>query len=399
MKFKSKFPFIVLALIGGFLIIACGGHNKIEVSNENVSSSIKEDDPVLKVFLENSGSMDGYMCDGSQLKDALYDYVSDLNRNSDTTRLYYINSQIIPYENNLTSYIKDLTPESFRIAGGNTSSTDLGGIIGTVLNTVNDTTVSIFVSDCILDLPAKDAVKFLTYCQIQIKTEIINVRKRVPDLGVEILKLSSDFNGKYFYPNGDVEYLKDVKRPYYIWIFGDKNYLAKLNSEVSLSILDNYGLEGMVTFANESSIPYEIKNRNLTNQTITPDKGDYKATILADFRSTLQPHDVVENKNNYKLSNSNLIIDTIHPISDNNNPYTHFITLTIPKGTQIIQDCLVFEIPSLPSWISESNDETGRNISNNLSQTTGIKYLIQGVADAYKDEKVSAKMKFNVKRK
>lgn len=41
--------------------------------------------------------MDGYMCDGSQLKDAVYDYISDLNRNTSSTELYYINSKIIPY--------------------------------------------------------------------------------------------------------------------------------------------------------------------------------------------------------------------------------------------------------------------------------------------------------------
>ena len=40
--------------------------------------------------------MDGYMCDGSQLKDAVSDYISDLNRNTSATELYYINSKVIP---------------------------------------------------------------------------------------------------------------------------------------------------------------------------------------------------------------------------------------------------------------------------------------------------------------
>lgn len=53
----------------------------------------------------------------------------------------------------------------------------------------------------------------------------------------------------------------------------------------------------------------------------------------------------------------------------------------------------------MPSWVSESNDDTGANIQENLNKTTGIKYLIQGVADAYKNEKVSTTFNFNVKRK
>ena len=398
-----KNKLIITSLIGiaalfGVVVASCG-HTKVEVSSTAVSSSIPTNNPCLKVFIENSGSMDGYMCDGSQLKDAIYDFVSDLNRNTDTTQLYYINSQIIPYKGNLTSYIKDLNPTSFRKAGGNTSNTDLGSIIASVLGTVNDSTVAIFVSDCILDLPAKDAQKFLTNCEIRIKDEIINIQKRVPDLGVEILKLSSDFNGKYFYPNGSVEMLKDVKRPYYIWIFGNKNYLAKLNIAVPFSQLKKYNLDGVVAFSNQSAVPYDIFNNGLTSKTIVPNHGNYQVTIQADFSTTLQPEGMVQDKENYTFNNSTIVVDGVYPISDAQSKYSHFIKFTIPKGTTIAQDCLTFHTPKLPSWVSESNDETGANIQSNLDKTTGIKYLIQGVADAYKNEKISTTFNFNVKRK
>lgn len=394
---------IITSLIGitalfGVVVANCG-HSKIKVSSTTVPSSIPTNNPCLKVFIENSGSMDGYMCDGSQLKDAVYDYVSDLNRNTDVTKLYYINSQIIPYKGNLTSYIKDLNPESFHKAGGNTANTDLGSIIASVLGIVNDTTVAIFVSDCILDLPAKDAQKFLTNCAIRIKDEVINAQKRVPDLGVEILKLTSDFSGKYFYPNGAVEMLKGEKRPYYIWIFGNKNYLAKLNAAVPLSQLTKYDLCGVVAFSNQSAVPYDIFNNALTGKTIVSSHGDYHVTIQADFGTTLQPNGIVQDKGNYTFNNSTIIVDGVYPISDVKSKYSHFIKFTIPKGTAIAQDCLTFHAPKLPSWVSESNDETGANIQSNLDKTTGIKYLIQGVADAYKNEKISTTFNFNVKRK
>lgn len=398
MNIKSIISFcLLISLCCGFI----GCRKKIEISSTPIASTIKSDKPLLKVYIENSGSMDGYMCDGSQLKDAVYDYVSDLNRNTDTTELFYINSQIIPYNDNLTSYIKDLNPASFRKAGGNTANTDLGNIIASVLETVNDTTVAIFVSDCILDLPAKDAQKFLTNCEIRIKDEVINTQKRVPDLGIEILKLSSDFSGKYFYPNGNVEPLKDVKRPYYIWIFGDKNYLAQLNSAVSLSLLeqDKYDFTGMVAFANQSTVPFDIFNNGLTSKTIVSSHEGYHITIQADFRTTLQPDATVQDKSNYTFINPTIVVDGIYPISDQKSKYSHFIRFTIPKGINIAQDCLTFNTPKMPSWISESNDETGTDIKNNINKTTGIKYLIQGVADAYKNEIISATFNFNVKRK
>lgn len=343
--------------------------------------------------------MDGYMCDGSQLKDVVYDYISDVNRVSAKTDLYYINSVLIPYKGNLTNYIKALNPAAFKNAGGNLSNTDLGDLIAKVLNEVNDTTVCVFVSDCILDLPAKGAQKFLTNCEIRIKDEVINAQKRVSNLGVEILKLYSDFNGKYFYPNGTVEVLKDVKRPYYIWIFGNKNYLAKINGAVPFSQLAKYDLSGIVAFTNKSDVPFDIFNNALTSKTIVPVRGDYHIIIQADFRTTLQPDGMAQDKGNYSFNNSNIIVDGIYPISDPQSKYSHYIKFTIPKGTNIAQDCLKFNTPKMPSWVSESNDDTGANIQENLNKTTGIKYLIQGVADAYKNEKVSTTFNFNVKRK
>lgn len=380
-------------------LVCCGGRDKIEVSSMPVTSTIKSENPSLKVFIENSGSMDGYMCAGSQLKDAVYDYVSELNRSTDTTSLYYINSVILPYKGNLTNYIKDLTPASFHQAGGNTSSTDLGSIIATVLQSVNDSTVSMFISDCILDLPSKDAQKFLTNCEIRIKDEIINAKKRIPSLGVEVMQLNSDFEGKYFYPNGTVEELKNVKRPYYIWIFGDKNNIAKLNTDSPLSLLAKYGLSGIASFTNESLVPFEIKNKSLTSQTIVPVKGDYEVTILADFRTTLQSNDEIQNKRNYSFNNQDITVDGVYPISAKNSPYTHYVKFTIPNGVNVAQECLTFNAPQMPNWVSNSNDETGTDITNNISKTTGIRYLIQGVADAYNREPIVTKLNFTVKRK
>lgn len=397
-KKNYKFIALLICILLSTWMLGCKS-NKIEITSEDILSTIKYDKPNLKVFIENTGSMDGYMCDGSQLKDAVYDYVSDLNRSTDTTELYYINSKIIPYLGGLTSYIKDLNPVSFRKAGGNTSNTDLGNIIDSVLETVDANTVAIFISDCILDLPEKDAQKFLTNCEIRIKDEIINTQKRVPNLGVEILKLSSDFNGKYFYQNGVIEHLEDVKRPYYMWIFGDKNYLAQLNVSVPFSLLEKYDLGGVVAFTNQSAVPFDILNNSLTSKLIVPSHGDYHVTILADFRTTLQSDEMVKDKKNYYFNNSTIIVNGIYPITDRKSKYSHFIRFTIPKGVNIAQDCLFFKTPPMPLWIVESNDETGTDIKKNINKTTGIKYLIQGVADAYKNEKISTTFNFNVKRK
>lgn len=397
MKLKSIISLCLLALISCTLV---GCRKKIEVSADSIVSSTTERKPVLKVYLENSGSMDGYMCDGSQLKDAVYDYVSELNRYTESTKLYYINSDTIPYKGSLQSYIKDLDPSKFSKAGGNRLNTDLGNIIGRVLNTITDTTVTIFISDCILDLPSKNAQKFLTNCEITIKEEIISTLKRVPDLGVEILKLTSDFSGRYFYPNGSVETLKNVQRPYYMWIFGKKELLANLNKNVPFSQLDKYNLKGITSFATLSSMPFDVKNPGLTGNVVTANqKGDFQITLLMDLSSSLQPDNVILDKNNFGFNGQSLIVEGIYPISAKGSNYTHFAKVTIPNGAKIAQESLAFYSPKMASWVAASNDETGANILDNMDKTTGILYLIQGVADAYRNEQVLAKFNFKVKQK
>ena len=339
------------------------------------------------------------MCEGSQLKDAVFDYVSDLSIYSDTTKLNYINNKIIPYKGKLELYIKTMTPATFQKAGGNHSNSDLGEMLKMVLQEMTDTSVSIFISDCILDLPVSNSQKFLTTCQISIKNAINEGRNKIPNLGIEIIKMMSDFNGNYYYPNGGIEKLKDVKRPYYIWIFGDSNMLAKLNSNVAVNELRNFGFENIVSYSPKVAEPYDIQNRALTSTTINSQKGNYYATIRVDFRSTLQPETVIQNLSNYTFNNQSIIIEDIKPITAQGSPYTHFINILIPKGVNITEDNLILKAPQMPNWVFESNDENGNNINDNLNKTTGLKYLIKGVADAYKKDNMLTSLKFTVKRK
>lgn len=399
-----KWPFwkfwelkIIAITLSAILLLGCRG-DKIVVEAENNPNPISAIKPILKVYIENSGSMNGYMCDGSQLKNAVFDYISDLGPHT-TTKLNYINNKIIPYKGELEQYIKTMTPATFKQLGGNLSHSDISEMLSMILREMTDSTVSIFVSDCILDLPVSNSQKFLHTCRISIKNAFNEGRAKIPNLGVEIIKMTSDFNGKYFLPNGGSVGLKDVKRPYYIWIFGNSNILAKLNSEVAITELEKYGFEGIVSYSKEVTTPYDIKNRALISTIINPINGNYNATIRANFSATLQPETVIQNLSNYVFNNSSLMIEEIRPIIVTGSQYTHFINIVIPKGVNIAQGNLFFKAPEMPSWVLESNDDSGKDIKNNLNRTTGIKYLIEGVAEAYKKENILTTFKFTVKRK
>lgn len=382
-----------------FLSLISCRNDKIEVSSKHINSTINNTSPTIKVFLENSGSMDGYMCDGSDLKDAMYAYLSDLKLCSKSLELNYINSKIIPFNGELDTYIKELNPSSFRNAGGNRSNTDLRQMIKNVISNTNDTSISIFISDCILDLPAKNAQDFLTNCQISIKNSVISGRDSVPNFGVVVAKLTSEFNGKYFYPNNTVENLNEVSRPYYMWIFGNGNIIANILDNAPLEDLLKYGFEDMISFVPQNDIPFDINNKTTTSKIINPTNGYYIATIRADFRTTLQPNSIIVAPSNYTFFDTSISIETIQPITAINSEYTHFITIKIPKESKTIEEVLTFNAPRISNWVYNSNDESGTNIKDNLSKTIGIKYLIEGIADAYKKDKILTSCKFNIKHK
>ena len=121
---KIIIPSVIGVVLAIFIISNIVSHNKIQIEFTPYKNVVIVPDTVaLNVYMENSGSMDGYMCSGSMLKDAVYDYVSDAKKATTVCNLYYINSQVIPYNGPLDSYIKDLTPTSFAKAGGNRSNT------------------------------------------------------------------------------------------------------------------------------------------------------------------------------------------------------------------------------------------------------------------------------------
>ena len=51
----------------------------------------------------------------------------------------------------------------------------------------------------------------------------------------------------------------------------------------------------------------------------------------------------------------------------------------------------------LDTLVDKVNDDSGSDIRKNMDKTTGIKYLIKGVSDAYKDYTNLATIDFKIK--
>ena len=195
---------IVILLLIIYMLIP-REHNLV-VKWETVKTELKEAQPQIKVYIENSGSMDGYMGPGAELKDAIYSYVSTMASYSQSApQLNFINTQVIPYGGSLKSFITDMNPEIFKQAGGSRANSDIAQMIEMMLATQNKNTVSIFVSDCILDVPDGEAEKFFINRQIDIRNAFTKYRRKLKNLSVEVFRMKSEFKGMYYYSKGGEE--------------------------------------------------------------------------------------------------------------------------------------------------------------------------------------------------
>ena len=395
MNKKLLIPIVICTIIVIAVISTCvGGGSKIKLQWNAVRPPEEINDSIeLKVYVENSGSMDAYMCAGSNLKDAVFDYVSDLKRLTTSCSLYYINSKVIPYNGELKSYIKDLTPQSFAMAGGDRRNTDLRDIFEKIIRANGKQCVSVFVSDCILDIP-ENAIDFFGNCQVSIKNTFNEALSANPGLGVEIIKLESKFEG-YWYCGHNRELLKDVKRPYYIWVIGDQRYLADFNKKVPVENIIG-GIKEYSAYAAPQKIPFDITKPTY----VTNHSGKINVEVLINLRGSLQSGTMCKNTALYKSANpAQVTVASVNEITDASNRYSHVVTLEIENPETLRSETLTFSYPHLATWVSNSDDTTGANVKENLDRTTGLMALIKGVAEAYKNSTTYGSVSFELKNK
>lgn len=399
---KNKAIFIsvcaCILLITAIQHVSCS-HNELNLKWQPVTNETVTTDVTLKVYMENSGSMDGYMCDSSQLKDAVKSYVSSLDTYVDSINLNYVNSKIIPTNYNIKQYISTLNPLTFAKAGGNRANSDISEMFEMILNDMKEKEVAMFVSDCIMDVPEGSSLDFFTDRQIDIRNAFSKHLRNDQNTGVEILRLNSKYRGTYFYYKGSEKL--EAERPYYIFLIGDKRVLAKLNKEVPYTDI-KHGVSNYFAYSTASEVPFEVTNKfgtSSTKQGVCSSKsnnGTCVFNIKMDLSSTLYDDNILCNQGNYKTIGSGLTIESVKPISDKKSPYSHVVNISINDGTKPYGEMLELIALQTPSWLETVNDETGKNIKENIGKTTGIKYIIGGIADAYKDVETAATIKFSV---
>jgi len=373
----------------------------------------------INVFLENSGSMNGYLNDpNTQFKNSVYSLLTRLKlfADKDSLNLYLINkdNQLIfgnASNDDVEEFKNILNPASFKnISQGKTGETDINELIKRCLGKVNGNNLSVFISDCIYS-PGKSRTDAAMYLAEQKQGIFLNfateLRDRNSDLSVLILQLDAGFKGTY-YDKSDtkVNFNELINRPYYIWFIGTNKQIGKLLSSRKLKEIDggilnqfvlqspqeesqpNYKIQYSPKIGNFSA--KELSNKTITDAALSKDnqnKGFFGFNLAVDFSNSIQDPSYFLDTSNYVLSNPNYQIE-VESISNQNDPslsgFTHLIKL---KTTDLRNETLEIQVVGqTPSWVYNSSSIDDSNILDDTSEqqkTFGLQYLIEGVSDAF----------------
>ena len=415
MKFKKECFLLIVFPIFILLFAGCKNrHSNLVVKQDNITQN--EDTPQkfnVNFFLENSGSMNGYMeGPNTTFKNQLYSLLTRVKLLSNThLNLWLINKgekELYPDAGNddLQKFKDILNPTSFRdlTKGDSLGETDLNNLIKRCIKKVDDKNVSIFVSDCIYSpgKNVKDATKYLADQKngifLNTATELKN-----KDLSIIILNCVADFKGNYWdRSDNKITFSKPVNRPYYIWIIGMTNHInAIIQSNILEHIDGGYSQKIAFQRINKNSTPefdiipnsgagkFRLKQgeKDLVNNAVKSnnslDKGLFGFAIAVDFSKSIHDKSFYLDSNNYTIKGGNFHWLKIEPLT-NQPPFTHLLNF---QTNELIDDSLQINvIEKIPLWVSQiSTPDDSRMLydSNLRKKTFGFEPLIEGLSAAF----------------
>lgn len=237
MQRKSWALLLLLAVVGLALYLI--GHKSGRRSTDGHflppdTAQLVVGKPVVRIYMENSGSMDGFVTLNSQFKNALGHLLAKADGYYDNTKLFFVNDQVYdaPICQDLNNFVLRLNTASMKV--GHTGNTDLNKIFKLLLDRTHGDTVSVLVSDCVYDVD--NVGNLLSGASSATTGTFMKAIRRAQDekreFGVILLQMESMFQGTHYEGNTGMPYYG--KRPYYIIFMGDKDRLADMNAHLEL---------------------------------------------------------------------------------------------------------------------------------------------------------------------
>lgn len=389
-------------------IQSCSSEKKKKVElKENESPALVEN---INVILENSGSMAGYL-NGNEFKKTITDFIAELDkiRLDRNNNLSINNLSFFTFSDNLK--FNKFSGDAFSfctainnkgLAVGKTSPMD--DFIKLLVDSAKINTIDILISDFVIDKKIKNIEQV-----IQSEFNIIFNTAKLKQLGLIIYRLTSDFTGNYLPVIGGSQQVKNLTRPYFIWLIGPIKQLTVLREKIQKSNV--FTPENEISFG----LPFLPQNKEvlaLSNRTGSwrfregefikagLKKGQLKFTIAFDLNnlpSHLTNIDYLNQNTSIESSSLNVLshkfytkeefISKIHKkekqkLFDN----THFLEINISQINASSNNLLITINKIKQDWFIKysTDDDSSINNKNNL-KTFILDKIIAGIANAYGD--------------
>lgn len=412
---KMKILFKILIILSITLLVSCKRDRDETRGQSKEKVTIKLSNPVVNVYIENSGSMFGYINGNTEFKTDVRELLTLLKYHygDNKVNLSFINSNIYPIKtDNKMDYITHLNPSIFKI--GNTFSSEMNNVFKQVLNKTSKNTISILVSDCIYSVNGK--ADDLSLQKTGTKDAFLTKSKGGFNISTAIVKLNSKFNGIYYDMNNEKHKLNNEMRPYYMVLMGSDLALNDISSKVDFPkkmqgfqnklvlTSNNYSNKIYYTLVNAISDNgrYKTLRDASTKESIkgmkdiqlnNSGKGNFTFSIAIDLSNVPVENSYAKSINNYQIKGRNYKIKSIQefnstllkpnalPILQNNKKYpTHIITFE--STTKNFTDLKCVLENKIPDWVNRTTTEDDTNLNSNKNKTFGFKYLIEGISEA-----------------
>lgn len=367
------------------------------------------------IYMENSGSMDGYVNLNSEFKDALGKIIVKSNVYGESTNLYFINDKIYDVQEtalkgDVNNFVSQLNASTMKI--GATGSSNINKIFSMVLDKTAQDTVSILFSDFVYSIKGTDVSSQVANAKNATMGAFMNAIMSNPNFATIILQCSSQFKGKY-YDRNDKPIAYTGSRPYYIFIMGPCDKLQYIDNKLEL----NKSITGIPGLKNKyflSSNSYELDENSvqvLTNSytnslLIKPERNEYDIDFFK-----FDKDDAVW-KFGYALDVSNMFIDESY-LTDTSNYEIDPSEITLMKAEFTKEQAAIDEVTQftspfvlqfgmsnttrtpnirvrlinhIPSWVSAANIADDQDVVPEPMQTFAIGSLISGVYEAFKSQ-------------
>jgi hypothetical protein len=361
-------------------------------------------------FIENSGSMLGYVKKANHYISSLVSLSYSPEFDNANKEFYFINGTSSKNKNSQVqlSFIgtdadvlkSHLNPDSFRKYGDPRYS-DLTRMFEKALEYTSETAISVLVSDCIYDVGEESNPLMALKVEIEKTKKVFRDRLVTDDIQTILIKAESDFSGNYYFSSRKGSVVLNQKRPFYILIFGSSKLLNKYFTEDVLSKRVS-GYISMVRFMKIDGvkIPYQVTSQNkrgsfrfdhsdknkLTEVAKDRNRQDFQFSIAVDYSSLPFPDDYYKNPENYTVSLSEYKIVDIQN-SSGTMPEVQFTPshlIIVRTSSNPFGNLEVSLDYKTPIWVEETNIDDDSTITGDTTHTFSFKYLTDAIAEAYK---------------